>query len=105
MNTGKGKQYRDQLFSDLAIECNTVDVQTTKQFYYGLIKLIEKRLKSQLFIELPDLARFEMYNHKGRRYNDVNTNKIRYLEPHKALKVKANHTLRKKIRDYYKDEG
>ena len=98
------QQYKNILFNELAVECNTVDVNTVRDIYNGLVRVVEKRLKRELFVELPGLIQISIFKHKGRRYRDVNTMQEKFLEPHRALRVKANQMLRKKIREYFKYE-
>jgi nucleoid DNA-binding protein len=98
-----GLKYKQEFYNDLAIECGTTDIEEAKKNYHGVVRLVKKRLKTVGFIDLPGLSNIIVFNHKGRKYVNVNSGMSDVVKPHKAIKIKANFTLRKEIREYFKD--
>lgn len=97
--------YNKEFYNNLTIEFGTTDVELTRNFYHSLVRLVKKYLKTKGFIKLPGLANIVVYLNKGRRYMNVNTRIDAVIKPHKSVKMKPNFTLRKEIREYYKNEG
>ena len=70
----------------LSTNAGLSDLDVTKRFYYGMIRTIIRELRDKHTISLPDLGKFELKIHKGRRYGNVSTGKTEFISARPTMK-------------------
>lgn len=86
---------KNSFFNQLSIECGLTSIQSTQQFYNGLVRLFIRELKQRGQVELPHLGRFElrvMGESKPRVFKGA------AVTPYKALKYVTNRQLKERMK-------
>ena len=90
---------KNELFSNLAIAMNTVDVNVAKKFYYDFIKFVIKQTKEKGTLQLPDFGTFRMGVQKGRMGWMPRTGERRWVEGSFSLRFKSDYKVRAYVND------
>ena len=89
---------KKQFFNDLSIAVNTLDIQTTKSFYYALVRFVVKNLTEKDEAELPDLGKLRLATIKDRvRGGNLNLEGEVSLPAVKTIKFNADYKLNRFI--------
>lgn len=86
---------KNEFFKMLAEKWGFIDQQSTKDYYYSLIRLMCNELKKKGMVRLPDFGDFYLVFHKQRRSLNVNSRLFEFLPPKKAIKYDSDYKLKK----------
>ena len=80
----------DDFFKQVAIDSGINDIQTTRDFFFGMIKTIKREIRDKHVINLPDWGEFVLQVYPERNYRDVSDGKIKKLPPKPVVKFKPD---------------
>jgi len=85
----------EEFFKKIAINAGIRDLDTVKDFYYGMVRTISRELKDKQIINLPDWGEFNLRVMKSRRTTDVNTKNIINLPAKTLVKFSPDYKVKK----------
>ena len=85
----------EEFFRKVAVNAGIRDLDTVKDFYYGMVRTISRELKDKQIINLPDWGEFNLKVMKGRRTTNVNTGEIIDLPAKTLVKFSPNWKVKK----------
>ena len=88
-----------QLFNELSIACNSLDVESVKQFYYGFMRYVIRETKKRGSLSFPDFGTFRIVNYKPRMARDVRSNCSKWVPASVGMKFKPDYKVNLYIRD------
>ncbi len=97
---GKEQKRNNEFFSNLAIEMDCVDIKTVKDFYYAVLRTIQRDLLGKNICYLPDFGRIFLHINKAKRIMDVNTREHIMTRDRKVVKFKPGNELK----NYWKNK-
>lgn len=86
---------RKRFFETLATESGVMSEEYTKRVYYGLVRMIGKKLTKNAKIVCPDLGVFKIIHHAERRKNNVNTMQMYTVPAQRVIKFSADYKMKK----------
>lgn len=85
---------KNQLFNELAIVMNTVDVEVAKKFYYDFVKFVVSQTKKNGVLQLPNFGTFRIGSQKSRMGYMPRTGEMKWVQGTLSLRFKVNYKLR-----------
>lgn len=86
---------KETFFNDLAIETGYMDIESVRQVYYAMVKMLTRELRLNNNTRLPDFGDFVLMKHCERKTFNVNTGKYHLLPMRNVLKFEVHHNLKK----------
>jgi len=88
-----------QFFKKLSAENRYMNIESIREFYYGILQVIIKEVSENGSCSCPDLGLFKVVKHKATRHRDVNTHELVYKEAIKLVKFKPCNKLKNFIKN------
>lgn len=92
------KSIKPEEFFKLISVHSGVDLDTSRDVFYGMIKTISRELKAKGKIKLPDWGEFSLKIHKERNIVEVNTKNIIRIPSKRTVKFAPDY----KVKKYFK---
>lgn len=92
---------QEEFFKKIAVNAGIRDLDTVRDFYYGMIRTISRELKERQIVRLPDWGDFNLKVMKERRTTDVNTKAIITLPAKTLVKFSPDY----KVKRYFHSFG
>jgi len=98
------KSIKTDEFFKLVATNSGVDIQTTQDVFYGMIKTISRELKNNHIIKLPDWGEFALKIRKIQKGYDINTRSQVPRSPAVVIKFTPDYKVKKYFNEF-KTEG
>lgn len=93
------KEKENEFLSALAIECNYSDIESVRNIYFSLLRLITKELRSKERINLPQFGEFSLFEKSGTLLCKTTGQRVKF-GPVKMVKFKPFWRLK----EYFKQK-
>ena len=93
----------EEFFKKVSINSGGVDLATTRDVFYGMIKTISKELKARHSIKLPDWGEFALKVYKSRNIVSVQGGRVT-LPPKPMVKFIPDYKMKKYFYSLDKDK-
>jgi nucleoid DNA-binding protein len=85
----------DDFFEAIAKNSNFIPVDTVRDVYYGMVRVIGQELRAKGAVDLPDLGTLVIHKHKERMSVDVNTGQLIKIPEKSTIKFRPCFDLKK----------
>ena len=88
----------EEIFEEISKLCNFCDPQMAREFYYAMIRVISRGVKSGKRVVLPNWGTYILHSMPGRIVRDVHTGECKSVKNYKVVKFIPC----KKVRTYFR---